>query len=44
MLKSLFINAGDLFLVTARCDLAGQFFRQQGAELATDSLLPRYTK
>src|SRR6266567_895177 len=44
MLESLFIDAGNLFLVSPRGDFARQFFRQQRTELASDGFLARHAK
>src|ERR1700731_1475470 len=44
VLKSLFIDAGNLFLVTARGDFARQFFRQEGAELPSNGFLARHSE
>src|SRR2546422_2976281 len=44
VVESLFIDAGNLFLVAARGNFASQFLRQQRAELASDSFLARHSK
>ena len=44
MLEPLFIDAGDLFLVTPHSDFARQFFGQQRTELAPHGFLARHAK
>ena len=44
MVESLFIDAGNLFLVTARIDFARQFFRQQRTELPSNGFLARHSE
>src|SRR5216683_1591192 len=44
MMESLLIDAGNLFLVTARGDFARQFLRQQRAELPSNGFLARHSE
>ena len=44
MLQSLFIDAGDLFLVTTRGNFVRQFRGQKRAELAANGFLARHPK
>src|SRR5713101_5766870 len=44
MLESLFIDAGNLLLVTARGDFAREFFRQERAELAPNRFLAGHSE
>src|SRR5260370_12001847 len=44
VVESLLIDAGNLFLVAAGGDFACQFFRQQGAELASICFLERHAE
>ncbi len=44
MLESLFIDAGNLFLVSPHGDFARQLFGEERTELASDGFLARHTK
>src|SRR6266576_4009012 len=44
MMESLFIDSGNLFLVTAGGDFARQLFRQQRAELPSNGFLARHSE